>query len=331
MLPPSNSGSSGSNPGTSNSRSNSGQKPAGGQRSSRGSQATGGSRAVGAKANSDSQPSSARKAGAGESLSLPDLQEVSIAIVANNFNPSLLNLDFLKLSGVVPEEWEPAKPPVQSPQLAQITFKNGFAIMAQPRSVTFSEAFGKKSTDQMHLAEVATRYVDKLSNADYQGVNIGPKTLVPFPDQDDAAREFITDKLLKSGSWTRFGEAPVRATINFLYQLEKGHLTLSVNEATLQQGDQAAIAALWFAGNFSYDLTQVEAQDRLLQVKECIAGWANDLRTFQTLIYRRFLSDTDEAVFPSIAPAPPPSRSAKEPAKESISEPAVPESAPESE
>ena len=65
---------------------------------------------------------------------LQDIQELSITIAAKELDPTLLSEQFLKFSGIVPNEWELARQPVLNPGGSQVMFKNGVGIVAQPRT-----------------------------------------------------------------------------------------------------------------------------------------------------------------------------------------------------
>jgi hypothetical protein len=45
------------------------------------------------------------------------IQELALSLTAKNHSPTLLNSDFLKHSGIVPTNWELARPPIFSPQI----------------------------------------------------------------------------------------------------------------------------------------------------------------------------------------------------------------------
>jgi hypothetical protein len=64
------------------------------------------------------------------------IQELAIAIIAKNINPTVLNTDFLKYTGVIPSDWELERSPVYANGVAQIIFSNGLAIVAQPNRIT---------------------------------------------------------------------------------------------------------------------------------------------------------------------------------------------------
>ena len=72
------------------------------------------------------------------------IEEISIIIAAQNLTPTMMSQDFLKFSGIIPKEWELAQQPVLNPNFAQLNFKNGLSMVAQPRSITLSESLNQK-------------------------------------------------------------------------------------------------------------------------------------------------------------------------------------------
>ncbi len=233
---------------------------------------------------------------------IQDIQEIAIAISAKNLNPTMLSQDFLKLSGIVPSDWELARKPVQSPRLSQVSFQNNVNIVAQPGTISFMEAIGKKTAKELKIPQVVRNYVEKLPQAEYQALNISLKSLVPFPGHQDAPRKYITGTLLSPGPWQKFGKAPLQAGINFLYQLERCECSLSINEARLQQQDKPTIPALLFAGSFIYNLASDREQERLNQLGQGIDNWETDWETFREIVYQKFLGQEylgqQQSVFP---------------------------------
>ncbi|MGK7872625.1 MAG: hypothetical protein AB4426_04730 [Xenococcaceae cyanobacterium] len=228
-----------------------------------------------------------------------EIEEIAIAISAKELNPTILTHDFLKFSGIVPKDWELGKQPVLSARLAQLSFQNGVNIVAQPRTISFIETISTKDVEKLKAPEVARKYIEKLPHAEYEGLNISPKSLVPFPQHQDAARRYVTETLLAPGPWQEFGKAPVQAGINLLYQLDRCQLSLSINEANLRQEGKPTIPALLFSSNFNYNFNQYSAHERPRQLGERIDNWKTDLEMFREIIQQWFLKQ-QESVFPSI-------------------------------
>jgi hypothetical protein len=227
-----------------------------------------------------------------------DIQELGIVISATNLNPQMINPDFLKLSGVLPGDWELDKNPVANNRLVQLSFKNGVNIVAQLGNVTFSQSVNNKSDEEILIAEVASKYVEKLPNAEYQGVSITPKNVLAFGEESDTGKKYIVEQLLASGDWRNIGQGIAQANINLAYQMDKCQFNISINQVNLQQPDKPTIPGLLFAGSFNYPITDGTPDQLIAKMKEAIANWSSDLKTFQEVINKKFLGEP-EALFPS--------------------------------
>ena len=218
------------------------------------------------------------------------IEELSIIIAAQDLTPTMMSQDFLKFSGIIPKEWELSQQPVLNSNLAQLNFTNGVGITAQPHTITVRESLGNRKVEELAIATVAAKYIEKLPHADYMGFGMSPKILIPFPDSPATVREFITSSLLGAGSWKKIGQAPVQASINLMYLLDRCQLTISVSEARLQQPEQPSITAILFSGNFNYSVNPEGSQEkRLAQVQSFLSNWKNDLAEFRDIVNHKFL------------------------------------------
>ena len=218
------------------------------------------------------------------------IEEVGIVIGAKDLAPHMASHDFLKASGIVPQDWELSKQPVQGSAGIQLSYTNGLNITAQPRTITFSETITGKTPEKIFIAKLAERYVSKLPNAAYLGMSCTPKILIPYPSNPSAVRQFIGQRLLGSGSWKNIGKTPVQAGINLMYLLERCQLTISVAEAKLQQANKPALAAILFSGGFNYNVAQdTSSEQRLIQLKKALNFWQQDLLEFRDIVATKFM------------------------------------------
>jgi hypothetical protein len=222
-----------------------------------------------------------------------NIQELAIAIVAEQHSPTLLTPDFLKYSGVVPADWQLARPPVATSTAAQVIFQNGVNIVAQGNRITFAELIGGKEPTEVAVAEVARRYGAALPQVTYQAVGINLRGVVPFDGVNQTARQYLFGTLLSPGPWQEFGQEPVQAALRFVYGLEQGRLDLEVLEAKLQRSDQSAIPALLFSGSFSHEVAPANGGNPLAAMEQVIANWPKDLAVFTELVNQRFLQVED--------------------------------------
>jgi hypothetical protein len=222
-----------------------------------------------------------------------DLQDLSIVLAIGNYNPSMVNADLLKASGIIPNDWQLARPAALSNRSTQLIFQNGVKIEAQIGNISFSENMGgDKPLAQMEIPHIARQYATKLPNLDYQGVGINPREFITFDDEQENAHQYLTHRLLASGAWQKFGTAPLQAGINLVYTLEQGQLRLGINEAKLnvKKPDQdQEFSAIVFAGNFHYNLTGASTQDKLQSLHQVLDHWQSNVSAFRDLIHNQFL------------------------------------------
>ncbi|MEM1391711.1 MAG: hypothetical protein AAGG00_00165 [Cyanobacteria bacterium P01_H01_bin.150] len=216
------------------------------------------------------------------------VQELVIAIAAKNLKPSILNPDFLKYTGIIPEDWEFSDKPIFKNNVVRIAFKNNVNIIAQGNRLMFAEAIGKKSSDSVLVPEIARKFAEKLPNIDFQAVGINPRGFVAF-DKEGAAREFMTQKLLSPGGWNDVGEAPMQASLNLVYKLERGPLSLNISEAALKQ-ENKRIPLVIFSGSFGYEIGSNSKEEKLGLINQLIGNWFADVTTFSDLVNNKFMN-----------------------------------------
>ncbi len=230
-----------------------------------------------------------------------EILDLAVAINAKTLNPSILNQDFLKHSGIVPNDWETAGRPLCSNQVSQIAFQNGISIIAQPRTITFVEPIGSKPFDQVKVADLARQYIDRLPNAEYESVGINPRGHVAFNELDGEARQYLFQQLLASGPWLKVGKVPVQASVNFVYGLDGGQLRLTVTEAALRSQDSEPVPGILFVANFNRELTEEVGAERLQRLRQALANWQTNLEGYKELIDKKFLAPYADATPPTVA------------------------------
>jgi hypothetical protein len=229
------------------------------------------------------------------------IQELALALTAKNHSPTLLNADFLKYSGIVPTDWELARPPVFTPQISQVSFTNGINIIAQSNAITFIESLSAKPLEDTKIPAVIRKYVEALPRTDYQTLSINPRSFVTFEGEDEnAASEYITSTLLSKGTWSDVGKAPVKAAVNLVYALERGELKLSVAEALLQLQEAPPTPAVLFSGSFQYEIAGELEGEKLQHLYKLLDNWQPDLEAYREIVNKRFLGQEVEKL-PSAA------------------------------
>lgn len=237
------------------------------------------------------------------------VQELLIAIAVRQQNPSIVTADFLKYTGIVPSDWELARPPVLTNTAAQVVYQNGVSIVAEVNRVIFAEAIANKEASDVQVAAIAHKYIQTVKQVNYQGVGINLRGLAPYEPKNLSARNYTFSKLLQTGAWQDFGSAPVEASMRLVYTLDETQLYLDINEAQLQYPDQTTKPAVLFSANFSRAINQEEPAARLAAISAVIDKWQSDVEILKELVNSKFLNEqsypinattTETLLFPSV-------------------------------
>lgn len=185
------------------------------------------------------------------------IQELAIAIATPDSNPILLTPTFLKGSGIVPQDWELARQPRLTPQIAQVTFNNGINLIAQAGTMTFLESLsGNTDSLQPQIPDLAQKYINALPQLDYRAAAINPRSFLTFPDaENDVARNYI-NALFAPAPWQNAGSEPLKANLNLTYTLDGRKFNLTISEVKLQRDEEAPQMAVLFSGNFPNGLSK---------------------------------------------------------------------------
>ncbi|KYC34735.1 hypothetical protein WA1_49285 [Scytonema hofmannii PCC 7110] len=217
------------------------------------------------------------------------VQDLVIVVAAKNHSPSILNPDFLKCSGIVPQDWNLARQPIYTNNAAQVIFTNGISIIAEPNRVIFMEPIGDKTMSELNIAEIARKYVQTLPNVEYEAVGINPRGYVSFASSPDAARLYMAETLLSPGAWQESGDSPMRASLNLVYKFQRAPFYLGITEAALRNEDETSTPIVMFSGSFSYELSGENGAEKISNLHNCIENWQTDLNTYSDIINHKFL------------------------------------------
>jgi hypothetical protein len=226
-----------------------------------------------------------------------EVQELSLVIAVERQDPSLLTPDFLRYSGIIPEDWELSRQPVRAQQAAQVSFQNGISILAYPDRTIFVESFGDKAPESLEIPPLAQRYSEVLRNLKYQAVGVNFRGHVLFPGTEDSAHQYLCNTLLSPGSWQNIGTAPMRAGLNLIYTFERNTMNLSVQEAMMQLPEQERVPVVIFTANFETPLQSRPETDYLAGLHQALSSWQADLGNYR-LAVDKLLNCSSEYLIP---------------------------------
>ncbi|MEH2058497.1 MAG: hypothetical protein V7K97_20560 [Nostoc sp.] len=217
-----------------------------------------------------------------------EVRDFSIVVVADNQNPSILNPDFLKYNQIVPPDWELAMPPICTPALSQVVFKNGVNVVAQSDRVTFWEALDNDNL-VFQIPEISCKYIDIVPASDYRAVGININAHLLIANKEDNQDTVLT-KLISQGKWKNFQGKSPNAVVQFTYQLDSANLMIAIQEAIIQQNhNNELVNVLNFSANFHRELINGSYPEKISYVKNVIQYCKSDFEIFISFVEEAFL------------------------------------------
>ena len=107
-----------------------------------------------------------------------ELIELSVVLVADSNNPSIVNPDFLKYNGIVDTVYEVQDFPISTPAFSQVAFKNGITVTSDPARVLIQQTT-ELTKANMVSPEIAKRYLQCVPHVPYRAIGIASSARNP--------------------------------------------------------------------------------------------------------------------------------------------------------
>ena len=199
------------------------------------------------------------------------LIELSVVLVANSNNPSIINPDFLRINKIVNDGYEVKDPAITSPAFSQVAYTNGITISSAPDRIIFTQS-DEHDIGEVEPPEIAKRYVECIPHAPYSAVGINPKIYRLLQEPKP-----VLDMLQDKGSWLEFKDVMPDVQLKTIYKYDKRVITIDV---------QSTDALTMYQANIHRELTVVDAEHRIEYLKSLLISWEKDLEDFYRLSSR---------------------------------------------
>ena len=209
------------------------------------------------------------------------LVEVSVVLVANQNDPSILNPDFLRYNGIVDETLKPAQPPMSTPMFSQVTFEGDIAVRAEPNRFVFEQKGQPLGEDACVVPEFAGRFVQTVSHIPYTAIGINAKSFRP---PNDKSQYSVADTLLDGGKWLSFRDLQPDVHLKAVYKYEGRKITFDVGRVSATGNDGATVHALLFQANIHWDITERNQEGRIERATAILDTWKDDISDFNELV-----------------------------------------------
>lgn len=123
-----------------------------------------------------------------------NLNSVSVVILAQTHNPSIINADFLRNNGIIKEDWEinHQLPILTSQGLALVSFKNGVQWQIDPNNLTILEGIRDGFFKETYSAyDCAKEYVHVLKHIPYKAFGMNWQLISEEKDSDWMNNHFL--------------------------------------------------------------------------------------------------------------------------------------------
>jgi len=228
------------------------------------------------------------------------LQELNFTLFTEKFNPTILNLNNLQEVGAIKPDWQLAEEPIYQTDGLKLAFTNRVRIIAQADRLVFIETVGNKRLQDTLLGETVQNHVRGFSEIKYRALSLNLGGYAGF-ESAAAARTYLSEGLLASTPWGKFQGKPIGAVgLKLAYPYKSGNFYLDINQANLDISG-SEMAAVWFAGNFNYQLLGSNDKQRHLNLSNILHDWQFDIQNYQTYINNELLA---VSVIPSVSVFP---------------------------
>lgn len=209
-----------------------------------------------------------------------ELVQLSVVLIADNVDPSVINPDFLRLNGIVNHGLQTGQPPFSTPVFSQVAFEDDFTVTAQTDRVEFVQRREALAEDAAS-PNVARRFLEIVPYPSYKAISINPMGAKPL---DPGYMGGVADALIERGAWMAFGDVSPIISLKVTYIYENRKITMDVQDAKKLGADGSELPGLLFAANIHRDISETTQEQRIAKLMSILSEWKNDLSDFQALI-----------------------------------------------
>ncbi len=209
------------------------------------------------------------------------LVELSVVLVANQNDPSILNPDFLRFNGIVDKALELKQPPMSTPMFSQLVYEGDISVRAEPHRFVFEQKGQPLNEDECVVPEIAEHFVKTVSHIPYNAIGINAKS---FRSPNHKSRYSVADTLLDSGEWMSFRDLRPDIHLKAIYNYESRRISLDFGGVGAIRNDGAMGQGLVFQANIHRDIGEGNQEQRIEKASSILGAWKDDISDFNSLV-----------------------------------------------
>lgn len=170
----------------------------------------------------------------------PMIREAASVIVANAHNPSILNHEWLRANDILPRmqgiEWELDQPPIATPLMSLLRYRNGTHIDLTSSHLVVRVPFRDAVREAEGIAmSITKKYVNTLKHIPYRGVGNNFRAMFECPDADQK----IVDSFRREG---RHMDGVIGLSVKLAYHLpDSCQRNVEISGATVQKSEGGSV------------------------------------------------------------------------------------------
>lgn len=191
------------------------------------------------------------------------LLQFSLVVPGKSHNPTILNPDFLRSCGVVPEDWGwEVTETFTTPALSLVRYSNGVSITVQEDRLQVSDLNPPDPTESK-IPTLVTSYVRALPHVHYSAVGTNFQAVLEVDDPDTV----VKNRFIKDGPWNSSAHPLSAVGLRLQYPLAvaESRLLLSIDSGQVRKADapDTPVHVLFANGNFHRPCASYPAVDEV--------------------------------------------------------------------
>ena len=209
----------------------------------------------------------------------------SIVILAAQHNPTILNPDFLKRTGIVDEKWilDEKSPTLTTPAHSEFRFTTGIAFSLDPFRLIIRDLL--PDGDIFPVPIIAKKYITTVPHVKYNKIGINFESAIIF-DSLESAKSFQKSKYLSDGPWNVDNNL-LEFTTKFVFKIDNGQCNVSLSSAKkiqLRMMPDAIKHGILIRCNFDRSFQEEKHEDILNKIIDTIENWEEDKKFFNDIV-----------------------------------------------
>jgi len=183
------------------------------------------------------------------------LLQFSLVVIAADNNPTILNPDFLRVQGIVPDSLglELTGPPIATPQFANVQYTHGVTITVEPKKIQVADNELSEPSESC-IQNILKEYIRVVPHVSYQAVGINFKMFSELAN----SKKIVRDNFIKSSVVESLGSSLQSAVVKFIYDSNDFTFNLTLEGGGLVKAEKPKdiLAGIVVGANFHVNLEQ---------------------------------------------------------------------------